>query len=269
MGVIQDARTEKLEKHVVTCIAITKEVRAQAMASVSGEIQGISPQVFRQVFRQYFANEFQILWWRNWRNYLNPQDESDEESPAAPQKGSNGVGRPEGSIWKYVEKGEMNKNKRRSATCLYCNEHWEDGRLSAIKKHLMNTCSCIPSDVRQQVVAELAAHVPEPILPTAGRAEANQQRKRPAGPHQPLISGTFGRAFNKGENLTHNLELFRWLVTSGVAFNTLNNPFFLSWVKMISSNRASPAGKCGWNVYRCIFIYNGVLFFETFYYIYK
>jgi hypothetical protein len=151
-------------------------------------------------------------------------------------------GRPKNEIWIHFTEGDARQDcsHRVMAKCNYCSCTLV-ARVEQMKTHVLEYCPSTTPEVRQKLEVELAKDMPAPAAPTAGRAMIKAARAK----GQQLVTSSFRseKPFSVEENFAHNVELLRWFVTSSIPFNVLNNPFFLSYIGMVSSNRSSPAGE--------------------------
>lgn len=145
-------------------------------------------------------------------------------------------GRPKGSHWEHFEQTNHTKDGHSRAVCKFCGESWYRGEKAILEGHIANHCKKAPPTIIREYLAKLT----ENSTPISSN---NKKRKSNNDPGQI----TLNRSFNKIEELSSgfidrlNRALLKFFVCSGIAFQIVENPFFVDFIKELNPSYTLPS----------------------------
>ena len=135
----------------------------------------------------------------------------------------------------FIKTGPL-KSGRTPHKCKFC--MWPcDGRVGDAEQHIANLCTKVPQNFQlaaQSRIVNKTATVPIDSLVTR-----TSKRQRPNSGSQQTLTGS-GSVDNfkvsSVQKQTWDMSLLRWIVMSGIPFNAVNSPFFVTWVNSLRPN---------------------------------
>ena len=79
---------------------------------------------------------------------------SESETPLVPKQKNKG-GRPLGTIWEDITKGQVVAPGKFSAACKYCEKTWNRGEIPKLEEHLSNHCQSAPAKVVRKYMTKI------------------------------------------------------------------------------------------------------------------
>lgn len=151
-------------------------------------------------------------------------------------------GRPKASVWEHFDDlGRDHRSHRHVARCKYCQDQWPSARVSQLKNHVLSGCKNIDAVTRAHFLEmETAMSALESMSAKAkafeeGRLGEDGEAK---SSHKRKLDSSAQSSGNADD--VHTL-LLRWLVHSGLPFETLENPFFQKALRILNSSYLCPS----------------------------
>lgn len=145
-------------------------------------------------------------------------------------------GRPKGSHWEHFEQENHTKDGHSRAVCKFCGESWYRGEKAILEGHIANHCKKAPPTIIREYLTKLT----ENSTPISSN---NKKRKSNNDPGQT----TLNQSFNKVEELSSgfidrlNRALLKFFVCVGIAFQIVENPFFVDFIKELNPSYTLPS----------------------------
>lgn len=210
--------------------------------------------LFRQI--EYILIEFFVCYCRKFLCFFKMLDGGIPSS---------GPGRKLDLIWVHFFKGERNpKTHRCFAACKYCDFRLQEAKLSTLRRHVKLICPNIPSDAR-------SAYIENETIPTRNKNSNNSDNEVGGfkSKRQRLDTDTtfdvsaqissddvgtpesnpsdnmfLNQSSDNGKNSNSSSSkeelhviLFRYLISEGLSFETVNNPYLLYLLKHLKTSK--------------------------------
>ena len=166
---------------------------------------------------------------------MSQEDDSAASSTGTASKGKSG---PKASpVWTdcFIKTGPL-KSGRTPHKCKFCT--WScDGRVGEAEKHIANVCTKVPQNFQlaaQSRLVKKTANLPIDTLLT----RTSKRQRNDSGSQQTLTGSGSVDSFrvSSAQKQTWDMALLRWIVMSGLPFNAINSPFFVTWVHSLRPN---------------------------------
>jgi hypothetical protein len=161
--------------------------------------------------------------------------------PFIDKQQANKGGRPSDHVWNYfVRDGDYTANPSRKPGCRCkapgCKYQLAIARLEDMRRHVAQD---IAREDRQAFLKEEAKKVKTPAADSTSSTSSTSSRPTKAvkRQHQSGISDHFmseqQHYMSKGANETANQALLRFIVSSGLSFRAVEDPFFLAFTRIL------------------------------------
>ena len=131
------------------------------------------------------------------------------------------------------------KSGRTPYGCKFCTFTC-DGRVADAEKHIANVCTKVPQELQVAAQARVASKADSlPVEPLINRSEKRQRTLTGSVKKQQslTVSGQVDSfKVSTAQKQTWDMGLLRWIVMSGIPFNAVNSPFFVTWVNSLRPN---------------------------------
>ena len=166
---------------------------------------------------------------------MSQEDDSAASSTGTASKGKSGP--KASSVWTdcFIKTGPL-KSGRTPHKCKFCT--WScDGRVGEAERHIANVCTKVPQNFQlaaQSRLVKKTANLPIDTLLT----RTSKRQRNDSGSQQTLTGSGSVDSFrvSSAQKQTWDMALLRWIVMSGLPFNAINSPFFVTWVHSLRPN---------------------------------
>ena len=132
-------------------------------------------------------------------------------------------GRPLGSIWEDITKGNHVGSGKYQATCSYCNLSWPRGDVSRLEEHLANHCKEAPVSVVRRYLTKVLER------------EDKANKKRKVAGNQLTMTDYHDSTNIPNARITRiNRVLAKFFVACGISFRVVEHPFFVNFIKELN-----------------------------------
>jgi hypothetical protein len=151
-----------------------------------------------------------------------------EDSPIIKQKIKGG--RPLGTIWKDISKGETTAPGKFSATCKYCRATWKREEVAKLEEHLSNHCQSAPANIVRKYMSKVLER----------QDKASKKRKLSNGSQQNIYNYHDSTELSESRITRINYVLIKFFVACGVSFRIVKHPFFINLLKELNGGYDPP-----------------------------
>jgi len=140
-------------------------------------------------------------------------------------------GRPLGTIWEDIQKGEPVAPGKFAATCKYCGISWPRGEIPKLEQHLSNHCSEAPGSVVRKYMSKIIERNDKP------------SKKRKLSEYaQQTIDSYHDATELPGSRITRiNRALIKFFIACGISFRIVEHPFFVNLMKELNGGYNPPS----------------------------
>ena len=168
------------------------------------------------------------------------------------KKRKNAGGRPKSLVWgTHAIQGRKVSEGHYEATCSYCNYFWKKDSPQDLEAHFGNECSKIPADTRQFFLNRLAAKAEENEF----NEKTNKKKKLNNGAAGIQATQSKISEFHKSTKLSEeriheiNRTCVKAFVVCGILWHTIENPFFIDFLKTTPRIYPSIKGCAFWSTF--------------------
>lgn len=154
-----------------------------------------------------------------------------EDSPISPiVKQKNKGGRPLGTVWEDINKGEATAPGKFSAICKYCGATWKRGEIAKLEEHLSNHCQSAPANIVRKYMSKILER----------QDKAPKKRKLSSGGQQNIHTYHDSTDLPESRITRINRALVKFFVACGISFRIVEHPFFINLLKELNGGYDPP-----------------------------
>lgn len=139
-------------------------------------------------------------------------------------------GRPLGTIWEDINKGESTSPGKFSATCNYCGATWTRGEIPKLEDHLSNHCQSAPANIVRKYMSKVLERQDKPP----------KKRKLSSGGQQNIHNYHDSTDLPESRITRINRALIKFFVACGISFRIVEHPFFINLLKELNGGYEPP-----------------------------
>jgi hypothetical protein len=176
-------------------------------------------------------------------------DQEEQESGSFMQldkKAHKKSGRPKSIIWgTYIKQGRRVSPGHYNATCKFCDKFWYKGSPEECENHLANFCQKVPTDARDLFLNRLAARAinNNSQEPPKTKRKLNDHSAQPqaAKNQTKVVDFIESTRLTEGRINEINRALVKAFVVCGIPWQTIENPFFIEFLKTLRPGYTPPS----------------------------
>ncbi|DBA92708.1 TPA: hypothetical protein ACH3X1_002917 [Trebouxia sp. C0004] len=131
------------------------------------------------------------------------------------------------------------KSGRAPHKCKFCD--WPcDGRVADAENHIANNCSKVSEENKLAATGRLISKTKRLDIPSLVSRDSKRQRTLTGSAKGIQSLSSTGAIDNykvsSAQKQTWDMGLLRWITMSGIPFNAVNSPFFVTWVHSMRPN---------------------------------
>jgi hypothetical protein len=131
-------------------------------------------------------------------------------------------------IWNHIRRGEEISRGMYQGTCIYCNNFWKNAKPKILRQHLALHCNKCPNKVSSEF-AKIVAEDDIKKIPNENQSSLEE--------HYEL------KKISDGRQKTIDNALIKAFVCCNLAFNIIENPFFVEFLKVLCMGYEPPSRK--------------------------
>jgi hypothetical protein len=148
-------------------------------------------------------------------------------------------GRPKNDVWQYFERTNVTADGHARATCKFCGDARYRGEKALMEGHLANHCNKAPGYVIREYLKENGKNEKNGNEITS----SNNKKRKTVKNSQTMLE----QSFHQIEELTSgcidriNQALVKAFVCCSIAFQIVENPFFVEFIKELNPSYKLPS----------------------------
>lgn len=154
----------------------------------------------------------------------------------------NRSGRPFSDIWEHMVQGEKQSRGHYSATCVFCQWFWKNGKPCVLREHLANHCKKCGSDISSYYAKIVGKKIGEDIEESMDEIDEIEHPNKRQKTRQTSVTNFYGtKKLEKGRSDELDRVVTKAFIMANIPFNVIENPWFVNMIRTLQPGYNTPS----------------------------